>query len=69
MYKLPQIHDSPYEFVKDGYGYFYMDASNMQWEFGKVSLNETKHALSFTLQQVYENVNSQVCFLRVFNVL
>ena len=72
MYKLPQIHDSPYEFVKDGHGYFYMDAGNMEWEFGKVPLNETKHALSFTLQQVYQNVNSQVRLrvrVCVFNVV
>ena len=69
MYKLPQIHDSPYEVVKDGHGYFYMDSGNTEWEFGKVPLNETKHALAFTLQQVYQNVNSKVRLcVCVFNV-
>ena len=62
MYKLPQDHHSPYGPVKEGYGYFYMDVNNIQWQMGKIPLNETKHALYYTLQQVYDNVKSQVDF-------
>ncbi len=60
MYKMPEIRESPHEAVREGFGYFYLDSNNIEWQMGKVPLNLTHHALHYTLQQVYDRQKSEV---------
>ena len=60
MYKMPELTDSSHSNIREGYGYFYMDSNNMQWQLGEHFLNESNHALYYTLQQIYEHKESDV---------
>lgn len=56
IYKLPQDRNNSEEIIKEGYGYRYMDSNeNEDWKNGTVFLNETKHALSYTIEQIYND--------------
>lgn len=55
LYKMPQDKESEDKLIAEGYGYRYIDSEkNEDWQIGKISLNETKHALFYTIQQIYE---------------
>ncbi len=61
MYKLPKLADSSHHCVKDGVGYLYLDADDKQWKLSDKCVNQAKHPVYNTLQQVYDSYTSKVC--------
>ncbi|XP_070581879.1 plancitoxin-1-like [Ptychodera flava] len=55
VYKLPKISESPEPLIQDGLGHYYMDVNSQQWKLSEKSLNQSKHAIAYTLQQIYDN--------------
>ena len=60
VYKLPRLHKSPHLLVREGLAHYYMDVNDQHWTLSDRSLNDTKHALYYTLQQMYKGYKSKV---------
>ncbi len=59
MYKLPTDTSSSAQQVQEGYGYMYMDVHHTELTLSNVWLSATNHAIAHTLQQIYNNHDSQ----------
>ena len=55
MYKLPRLRKHPEALVREGIGYFYMDANQPEFTLSKNNLTHKDHALFHTLAPVYES--------------
>lgn len=63
VYKLPKMrHSSGTEFG-EGHSQFYLDSQNPKWVLAKHAINETDHAIFYTLQQVYNAEDEDVLYL------
>lgn len=62
-YKLPQLSTYPdAPLVKEGTAFLYMDAKTKKngWKMTTVGIDKKDQAIGYTLQQVYDNLNSPV---------
>jgi deoxyribonuclease-2 len=54
FYKFPRMYDQG-DFIYSGKDFIYMDANNPTWQYPKILMNETNHAVYYTLKQYYDN--------------
>ena len=59
LFALPQPLDLYWSL---GIAFSYMDANDQTLKRSEVTINATNHALAYTLQQVYDNYQSEVGF-------
>ena len=62
MYKLPRLRYGEDEQVKEGIAFYYMDAESPEWSRSKTPINDTGHAVEYTLKQIYANDKSKVTY-------
>ena len=60
VYKLPHNTSSSNPLIRDGVAHMYLDVNSQSFVFSQVSLNDTNQAVAYTLQQIYDNHQSQV---------
>ncbi|ESO88549.1 hypothetical protein LOTGIDRAFT_193211 [Lottia gigantea] len=62
IYKIPKIRKSKNSLVKEGYGFYYMDVNTPKFELSQYGIDTTKHALYYTLQQIYGAKPSSILY-------
>ena len=55
MYKMPRLKHHPEPLVREGIGYFYMDANRPEFVLSTKNLTHKNHALFYTLAPVYDS--------------
>ncbi|KAK7505118.1 hypothetical protein BaRGS_00003688 [Batillaria attramentaria] len=63
VYKLPKMRHETGTRFGDGLAQFYLDGQAPQWSLSKRAVNETDHAIYYTLQQVYEAQPDSILYL------
>ena len=58
IYKLPHLRHHPDALVREGIGYFYMDARRPEFSLSRKNLTLADHAIAHTLGGVYENADN-----------
>ena len=53
VYKMPKLRHRQGTEFGEGVAQFYLDGQNTQWELSPHPINETGHAIYYTLQQIY----------------
>ncbi|XP_071948097.1 plancitoxin-1-like [Antedon mediterranea] len=57
--KLHRNKNNNNTLIKEGVAHQYMDANSPSWRLSSVSLNDSRQAIGYTLQQIYDNSQSQ----------
>ena len=60
IYKIPIILNGRSQALRNGYAYYYMDASNQRWILSEKEIYSKTQAVSYTLQQIYRRHKSKV---------
>uniref|UniRef100_A0A914WPQ7 Deoxyribonuclease II n=1 Tax=Plectus sambesii TaxID=2011161 RepID=A0A914WPQ7_9BILA len=69
VYKLPQQSTSDVQLIKEGTAFLYMDAKTKKdgWKLTTVGMDKKDQAVAYTLQQVYDNLESADHFHMMYN--
>lgn len=67
VYKLPRLSSSSSDPVRNGVGQAYMDVNSQKWTMLDKGIDDTDHAVYFTLQQIYKNALSQSTAYLMYN--
>lgn len=55
IYKLPEISKYKVPDIREGKGFYYMDVNNPTLVLSQMGMDDSNHAVYYTLQQIYKN--------------
>ena len=62
VYKMPKLRHQQETQFGEGVAQFYMDGQNIPWVLSPHPINETGHAIYYTLQQIYTAKVLLICY-------
>ena len=62
VYKMPKLRHQQETQFGEGVAQFYMDGQNTPWVLSPHPINETGHAIYYTLQQIYTAKVLLICY-------